>query len=112
MDDNKYNDNERAFSKTVLAGRRKYYFDVRETKYSDYYITITESKKKFENNNFVKQKIFLYKEDFNKFADALMETINFVKQELLPEYDFDEFSHKQPNEGNSYTLDNDDYEDF
>jgi hypothetical protein len=92
MEDNNLNENGRLFSKVVKAGKRKYFFDVRETKGSDYYIIITESKRKFDEQNFVKQKLFLYKEDFNKFSEALQETIDFIKKELLPEYDFDEFS--------------------
>ncbi|MCK9481344.1 MAG: PUR family DNA/RNA-binding protein [Bacteroidia bacterium] len=92
MEDYKYNDQDRVFSKRVKAGKRTYFFDVRETKNNDYYVTITESKKKFDDQTFVKQKIFLYKEDFNKFVEALNETVGFVKKELLPEYNFDEFT--------------------
>lgn len=86
-------DNDKLFSKRVKAGRRTYFFDVRSTKRNDFYITITESKKRFDDQSFVKQKIFLYKEDFNKFLESLTETVNYVKSELLPEYDFDEFTH-------------------
>lgn len=82
------------FSKRVKAGKRTYFFDVRNTKSNDYFLTITESSRKFEDGNFVKTKIFLYKEDFNKFSDALNETIKYVKNELLPEYNFDEFTRK------------------
>lgn len=98
MEENHSNDNDRLFSKSVRAGRRKYFFDVKETRNSDYYIVITESKKRFEDNSFMKSKIYLYKEDFNKFSDALRETVNFVKQELLPEYDYDEFAYSQEEE--------------
>ena len=83
---------EEIFSKRVRAGKRTYFFDVKETRSQDYYITITESTKKSEDGMYVKHKIFLYKEDFNKFADAFNETMNHVKEELLPEYDFDEYS--------------------
>jgi len=79
------------FSKKIRAGKRTYFFDVKETKGKDYFITITESKKSFEDGNFVKHKIFLYKEDFNKFMEALNETVNHVKSDLMPDYDFDEF---------------------
>jgi hypothetical protein len=117
MEENKFNDNDKPFTKMVRAGRRKYFFDVRETKTSDYYITITESKKRFDDHNFVKQKIFLYKEDFNKFAEALQETIDFVKQELLPEYNFDEFANYKYEEEDvqSKPLDTDfniDFDDY
>ncbi|MDI1233849.1 MAG: DUF3276 family protein [bacterium] len=85
------------FSKRVKAGKRTYFFDVRATKSNDYFLTITESIRKFEEGNYVKSKIFLYKEDFNKFIEALNETIKHVKSELLPEYNFDEFTRKENN---------------
>ncbi len=82
------------FSKAIRAGRRRtYFFDVRSTKGNDFYVTITESKKKFNEDGYERHKVFLYKEDFNKFLEALNDTINHVKTDLLPEYDFDEFSH-------------------
>ena len=95
------NDNSRqesgsVYSKKVRAGRRRtYFFDVRSTKGNDFYITITESKKKFNEDGYERHKIFLYKEDFNKFIEAMNETVNHVKTDLLPEYDFDEFSKNE-----------------
>lgn len=86
------NDRDEVYSKRVRAGKRTYFFDVKTTKGNDYYITITESKRRFEDGNFVKHKIFLYKEDFNKFMEAFTETVNYVKSDLMPEYDFDEYS--------------------
>ena len=83
------------YSKVVRAGKRTYFFDVKTTKGNDYYITITESKKRFEDGNYVKHKIFLYKEDFNKFMEAFTETVNYVKSDLMPEYDFDEYTRQQ-----------------
>ncbi len=81
------------FSKTIRAGRRRtYFFDVRTTRGNDYFVTITESKKRFHEDGYDRHKVFLYKEDFNKFMDALNEVVNHVKTDLLPEYDFDEFS--------------------
>jgi hypothetical protein len=72
------------FSKVLRAGRRTYFFDVRETKASDYYLTITESKK-FTNEDgsfyYKKHKIYLYKEDFKNFRNLLEETISFVFKE-------------------------------
>ena len=88
-------DKEEVFSKRVRAGKRTYFFDVKTTKGNDYYITITESKKRFEDGNYVKHKIFLYKEDFNKFMEAFTETVNYVKSDLMPEYDFDEYTRQQ-----------------
>lgn len=91
-------DREEVFSKRVRAGKRTYFFDVKTTKGNDYYITITESKKRFEDGNYVKHKIFLYKEDFNKFMEAFTETVNYVKSDLMPEYDFDEYSKDNSNQ--------------
>ncbi len=78
------------FSKKLRAGKRRtYFFDVRSTKQGDFFLTITESKKKFDSDGYEMHKIFLYKEDFKKFMDALNETVDYIKQELLPDYDFD-----------------------
>lgn len=86
---------ESVYTKKVRAGRRRtYFFDVRKTKGSDYYITLTESTKKFSGDGYERHKIFLYKEDFNRFVESLQDTINHVKTELLPDYDFDEFTKK------------------
>lgn len=95
--------NSTVFSKALRAGRRRtYFFDVRSTKGNDYYITITESKKKHNDEGYERHKIFLYKEDFNKFIEALGETVNHVKSDLLPEYDFDEFSKDNYDENHNY----------
>jgi hypothetical protein len=97
MQEENYNrdSQEEIFSKRVRAGKRTYFFDVKATRNNDYYITITESKRsKFDDGNFVKMKIHLYKEDFNKFSDGLAETIGFVKTTLLPEYNFDEYDRQ------------------
>jgi|TARA_B110000902_G_scaffold57066_1_gene66648 hypothetical protein len=87
-------DREEVFSKKVRAGKRTYFFDVKTTMKDDFYITITESKKRYEDGGYVKHKLFLYKEDFNKFSEAFAETVNYVKSDLMPEYDFDEYSRK------------------
>ena len=75
---------EEIYSKVLRAGRRTYFFDVRETKASDYYLTITESKK-FTNEDgtfyYKKHKIYLYKEDFTEFKDTLGDMINFIIKE-------------------------------
>lgn len=94
MEDYNQGDRQEIFSKKIRAGKRTYFFDVKTTKGNDYFITITESKKRFEDGSFVKHKIFLYKEDFNKFMEALGDTINHVKTELMPEFNFDEFSRE------------------
>ncbi len=93
------NRNESIFSKRIKAGKRRtYFFDVRSTRGNDYFITITESKKRFDDNGYDRHKMFLYKEDFNKFLAGLTETIQYVKTDLMPDFDFDAFNHDQENE--------------
>lgn len=92
--------NESLYSKRIKAGKRRtYFFDVRSTRGNDYFITITESKKRFDDNGYDRHKMFLYKEDFNKFLAALTETIGYVKTDLMPDFDFDAFNHDQDGEG-------------
>jgi hypothetical protein len=89
------NGRDEIFSAKVKAGKRTYFFDVKSTRSNDYYLTITESKKRFKEDGFTyeKHKIFLYKEDFNKFTEALNSTVNHVKTQLMPEVDFSQFDH-------------------
>lgn len=78
-------DREEVYSKAVKAGKRTYFFDVKATRNNDYYLTITESKKKFDqdgNSSFEKHKIFLYKEDFEKFVEGLEDAVKIVKNAL------------------------------
>ena|SRR5688572_26639831 len=85
---------ESIYSKRIRAGKRRtYFFDVRTTRGNDYYLTITESRKRFNDNGYDRHKIFLYKEDFNKFVKALGEAVDYVKTELMPDFDFDAFNH-------------------
>jgi hypothetical protein len=88
---------ESVFSTRIKAGKRRtYFFDVRPTKANDYYLTITESCKKFDNGGgYERHKIFVYKEDFNKFIKAFTEAVDHVKTELMPDFDFDSFNHDQ-----------------
>lgn len=92
------NDNRRfesVYSNKVKAGKRRtYFFDVRRTKGDDFYLTLTESTKRFNGEGYERHKIFLYKEDFHRFRDALSETIEHVKTELMPDYDYDEFTRR------------------
>ncbi|MEO1629107.1 MAG: DUF3276 family protein, partial [Bacteroidota bacterium] len=82
---------ESVFSKKVRAGKRRtYFFDVRRTKGDDYYLTLTESTKRFNGEGYERHKIFLYKEDFNRFISGLEEAVNHIKTELMPDYDYDE----------------------
>jgi hypothetical protein len=100
-----YDNNEKrmdsVYSKRIRAGKRRtYFFDVRTTRGNDYYLTITESRKRFNDDGYDRHKIFLYKEDFNKFLKALTEAVDHVKTELMPDFDFDAFNHEYDEEGN------------
>ena len=87
---------ESIYSKRIRAGKRRtYFFDVRTTRGNDYYLTITESRKRFDDNGYDRHKIFLYKEDFNKFIKALNEAVDYVKTELMPDFNFDAFNHDE-----------------
>jgi hypothetical protein len=84
------NQKEEIFTKIVRAGKRTYFFDVKATRKDDYYLTITESKKRLGKEGKVfyeKHKIFLYKEDFEKFADGLKDAVNYIDSErdFVPE---------------------------
>ena len=85
---------EDVFSQAVKAGKRTYFFDVKETKQGERYITITESKRKFDNEDgtfsYEKHKIFLYKEDYSKFQNALEGVIRFVETGQMPVFEQDE----------------------
>ncbi|MEL6864077.1 MAG: DUF3276 family protein [Bacteroidota bacterium] len=86
---------ESVFSKKVRAGKRRtYFFDVRRTKGDDYYLTLTESTKRFNGEGYERHKIFLYKEDFNRFMENLEATVNYIKTELMPDYDYDEYTRR------------------
>ena len=87
---------ESIYSKRIRAGKRRtYFFDVRATRGNDYYLTITESRKRFNDNGYDRHKIFLYKEDFNKFIKALTEAVDHVKTQLMPDFDFDAYNHEE-----------------
>ena len=107
------NSNERpiesVYSTRIRAGKRRtYFFDVRATRSNDYFLTITESRKRFDNNGYDRHKIFIYKEDFNKFIKAVTEAMDFVKTELMPDFDFDAFNHEEdpnaPEQGVRFTA--------
>ncbi len=90
-------DREQIYSKRVRAGKRTYFFDVRSTRANDYYLTITESRRHPQGDGFTyeKHKIFLYKEDFDKFIGALQESVGHVKTELMPDFDFSQYEVKE-----------------
>ena len=97
MEETKDNARQEIFSERVKAGKRTYFFDVKATRSNDYYLTITESKRRYKEDGFTyeKHKIFLYKEDFDKFVNALNNTVNHVKEELMPEVDFSQFQNRE-----------------
>ena len=98
---------ESVYSKRIRAGKRRtYFFDVRTTRGNDYYLTITESRKRFNDDGYDRHKIFLYKEDFNKFIKALTEAVDYVKTDLMPDFDFDAFNHENDGEGGEYEHNN------
>ena len=114
MEENeKMNNREELFSRPVRAGKRTYFFDVKAPRGDEKYITITESKRRFSNEQtrffYEKHKIFLYKEDFEKFANALKETLNFIETGEYPEGYFDE---PKIYEGNDDTDMKDDVDDW
>jgi hypothetical protein len=88
MDEQENAGREEPFSKAVRAGKRTYFFDVKATRAMDLYLTITESKRRFtkegEKPSYEKHKIFLYREDFDKFADGLKEAVQFIRDNVKP----------------------------
>lgn len=108
MEEQKNNGREEIFSEVVKAGKRTYFFDVKSTRSNDFYLTITESKKRYNKDDdgftYEKHKIFLYKEDFHKFVEALQNTMNHVKNELLPDVDFARFENGREEEEASGPL--------
>jgi len=92
----KSNKPDSVYSTKVRAGKRRtYFFDVRQTKGEDYFITLTESTRKFNGSGYERHKIFLYKEDFNRFVASLNETVEYVKTELMPDFDYEQYERRQ-----------------
>jgi len=89
MEDFDHTENrEDVFSRAVKAGKRTYFFDVKQTRADQYYITITESKRRFDNGQgkffYEKHKLFLYREDFEKFKNGLNDVISFIETGVIP----------------------------
>ncbi|SHI93564.1 Protein of unknown function [Hymenobacter daecheongensis DSM 21074] len=108
-------DQEEIYSQRIKAGKRTYFFDVKATRGQDYYLTITESKRKLRDDDtfsYEKHKIFLYKEDFIKFVDALQDAVEYVREELLSEEEVAELDRPrvpyddQPYNGNGHVNGN------
>ena len=106
MEDNDNKDRGEIFSRAVRAGKRTYFFDVKATVGEEFYLTITESKRRFNNEQgkffYEKHKLFLYKEDFEKFTNGLSDAIEFIKTgkaPVRPETELEEaetFERKEP----------------
>ena len=116
--EHKERDREEIFSRAVRAGKRTYFFDVKATVGDEYYITITESKRRFSNDQgkfcYEKHKIFLYKEDFDKFALGLSDAVEFIRTGNAPdrpEEHAEEFTEEYMNTGNP-TLRSIEFEDL
>ncbi|AIL44077.1 PUR family DNA/RNA-binding protein [Elizabethkingia anophelis] len=110
MSDYKERQENEIFTKVLKAGRRTYFFDVRETKAGDYYLTITESKKNFSENgeaSFEKHKIYLYKEDFKSFSELFNESTNFILDEKGEEVISERHNKDYKTTTNSFTIDTD-----
>ena len=109
MSDYKEHQENEIFTKVLKAGRRTYFFDVRETKAGDYYLTITESKKNFNESGeatFEKHKIYLYKEDFKSFLEMFNESTNFIIEQKGE--DVISERHDKDFKSRSFTIDSDD----
>jgi hypothetical protein len=104
---------EEIHSKAVRAGKRTYFFDVKATRRNDYYLTITESKKRFNRDGkffYEKHKLFLYKEDFDKFADSLKEIIEFIREANPQPIEPEESAIADPEVEDSLELEEDEEE--
>lgn len=105
------------FSKAVKAGKRTYFFDVKSTRGNDYYLTITESKKRFGTDGkftYEKHKIFLYKEDFEKFMEGLNESIEVIKENAPPIVEREAYTNNDSSydKGSSPSADDVNFEDL
>jgi len=81
-------------SKMKAGKRRTYFFDIRKSRYDDFYVVVTESTKKPNSETYDSYRLYLYKEDFNRFIYELQKTIDFVKTQLLPDFDFEQFEQR------------------
>jgi len=110
---------EEIYTKVVRAGKRTYFFDVKATRKEDYYLTITESKKRLGKEGkifYEKHKIFLYKEDFEKFADGLTDAVSFIGNginDVKPQTSHSEYeTKKEPADLSAREFTNIDFEDL
>ncbi len=102
-----YENNEKKFApvyeRKVRAGKKRtYFFDIKETRNSGYSLVITESRKRFDDRGYDRSSIYVYQEDINKFAKGLGEAIDYIKTELLPDYNFDQYDNEYEDGNGSY----------
>ncbi len=90
-------DHGKVYSERIKAGRRVYFFDIKPTRSGDYYLVITERKWSGGDGSSEKHRIFLYKEDLNKFSSAINKAIDHMKTELMPDFDFSKFDREAEN---------------
>lgn len=116
MEFNDHQDREEIYSKPVRAGKRTYFFDVKSTKGEDLYLTITESKKRFREDGtffYEKHKIFLYKEDFEKFSEGLNEAVEFIlANNRTSNNSPNSFAYSEPNDAPKESWSNVEFEDL
>ncbi|MBI1182674.1 DUF3276 family protein [bacterium] len=96
-------------SKVIKAGKRTYFVDVRQTQNEDYYLSLTESTKKHHDNRayYVRNKILIYKEDFDKVQEGLNEMIDLIKNELMADYNFNDHEDYIPENSPKYGEEDD-----
>lgn len=114
LDGSEKTEREEIYSRKIRAGKRTYFIDVKATRRNDFYITITESKKRFYRDGkyfFEKHKIFLYKEDFEKFVDGLTEMVDFIKQNQQDFGDYNRVDHDSEFENRTQDSLNSDFEE-
>jgi hypothetical protein len=108
MDNNNNNERDEIYSKPIRAGKRTYFFDVKATRSEDLYLTVTESKKRMRDDGtffFEKHKIFLYKEDFEKFRDGLEDAIKFIAENQSSESSSDELIKQESSQYSDIDFD-------
>ena len=94
-----YDNNEKKFvpvyERKVRAGKKRtYFFDIKESRNSGFSLVITESRKRFDDRGYDRTSIYVYQEDINKFTKGLVEAVDFIKTELLPDYNFDQYDNE------------------
>lgn len=113
MDNNNNRMKEELYSQSISAGKRKYFFDVKETKGGDRFIVIAESRKLFDNNTgnfyYEKNKMFLYREDFEKFQRGLSNALSFIETGVIPQDDAENNAEEKKNEHDNNIIDDIDF---